>query len=72
MDLKITSKKDNPLLLRTEIKAEVNFPNQTTPRKEDIKKKIASLEKADEKLVVIKNIRASFGLGKVDVFAYIY
>ena len=72
MDLKIIKKQDNPLLSRTEIKAEINFFNEPTPKKEDVQKKISAMEKADEKLVVIKNIHTSFSSGKANVLAYVY
>jgi len=72
MNLKIINKTDNPSLSRKEVQAQVEFFNEPTPKKEDVKKKIASMEKADEKLVVIKGIGNSFGVGKGDVFAYIY
>ncbi|MBU0627559.1 MAG: hypothetical protein KKC75_00070 [Nanoarchaeota archaeon] len=72
MDLKIINKKDNPLLSRIEVNAEVNFVNSPTPKKEDVKKKIASVEKADEKLVVIKKVVNTYGIGKIQVLAYIY
>ena len=72
MDLKIIKKQDNPLLSRKEIEAEANFSNEATPKKEDIKKKIVAMEKAEEKLVVIKNIHTSFSSGKANVLAYIY
>jgi len=72
MDLKIIKKQDNPLLSRTEIEAEASFFNEPTPKKEDIKKKISSMEKADEKLVVVKNVYGNFGAGKASVLAYVY
>ena len=72
MDLKIIKKQDNPLLSRVEIDADADFFNEPTPKKEDIKKKIASMEKADEKLVVVKNIHDQFGSCKASVLVYIY
>lgn len=72
MELKIIKKQDNPLLSRTEIKAELNFFKEPIPKKEDVKKKLASIEKANENLVVVKTIYSSFGTGKADVVAYIY
>lgn len=72
MDLSIINKKDNPLLSRVELSAEVKFVNAPTPKKEDVKKKIASVEKADEKLVVIKKIGNTYGIGKINILAYIY
>ncbi len=72
MELKIIKKQDNPLLSRIEIKAELNFFKDPIPKKEDVKKKFASIEKANESLVVVKTIYSSFGTGKADVVAYIY
>jgi len=72
MDLKITNRKDNPSLSRIEVNAEVSFLKESTPKKEDIKKKIASLEKANENLLVINKISTYFGEPKVGVLAYIY
>jgi len=72
MELNIINKKDNALLSRVEINATVDFFNEGTPKKEDIKKKFVSIEKADEKVVVIKKISGSFGSGKADVLAYVY
>lgn len=72
MNLKILKKQDNPLLSRIEIEAEADFFNEPTPKKDDVKKKISAMEKADEKLVVVKNIYNNFGAGKASVLAYIY
>lgn len=72
MDLKIIKKHDNPLLSRLEIEAEAGFLNEPIPKKEHIKKKILAVEKADEKLIVIKKVVSSFGVGKAKVLAYIY
>ena len=72
MDLKIIKKQDNPLLCRVEVQAEASFFNEATPKKEDIKNKIVSMEKADAKLVVVKNIYGSFGSGKANVLVYVY
>lgn len=72
MDLKIIKKQDNPLLSRVKIELEANFFNESTPKKEDVKKKICAMEKADEKLIVVKNIYNDFGAGKSSVLAYVY
>ena len=72
MELKITKKQDNSLLSRMEITLEIDFVNEPTPKKEDIKKKIAASEKADEKLVVVKSMETSFSSGKADVIVHIY
>ncbi|HZX45070.1 MAG TPA: hypothetical protein VFF28_05300 [Candidatus Nanoarchaeia archaeon] len=72
MDLKITNKQENTLLSRTEITAEAAFFGFPTPSKQEIVKKIAGSEKADEKLIVIKKIENRFGNGKAKVSVYVY
>ncbi len=72
MELKIVKKEDNPLLARAEIEAEASFYNEATPKKEEIKKKISSMEKANEKLIVVKNIHSDFGVGEASILIYVY
>lgn len=72
MDLKIIKKQDNILLSRIEMELEAVFFNAATPKREDIKKSIATTQKIDEKLVVVKKIYGNFGAGKASVLVYIY
>jgi small subunit ribosomal protein S24e len=71
MDLKITEKKEEPLLSRVKLTGEIIF-EAATPSYEEVKKKITSSLNCDEKLIVIKNIYTKFGIKKADLFAYIY
>jgi ribosomal protein S24E len=71
MDLKITEKKEEPLLSRIKLIGEIGFEG-ATPSYEEVKKKIVSSLNCDEKLTVIKNIYTKFGIRKADFLAYIY
>ncbi|MCK4589975.1 MAG: hypothetical protein KAT77_06025 [Nanoarchaeota archaeon] len=71
MDLKILEKKDNPLLHRLEIEAELTADGPT-PSNKDVAKEISKQTKADEKLIVIKHIYSRFGTNQADVLAYVY
>ena len=71
MDLKITEKKEEPLLSRTRITAEISF-DAVTPSNKDVKAKIASALKANENIVVIKNIKVLFGKKEAKVIGYQY
>ena len=71
MDIKITEEKDNPLLSRKEIKADITF-NAVTPSNSELAKKIASLTKADESLVKVNRIKAAFGETTAKVEAVVY
>ncbi len=72
MNLEIINKKNNPLLSRTEVNAKASFFKEATPKKEEIKKQIALMEKVDEKLVVVKRINTFFGAAESSVLVYIY
>jgi ribosomal protein S24E len=69
--MKIIEKKENPLLSRTELLAEITF-EKATPSNEEIKKQIASELKTDENLVVVKNIDTHFGSMNATVIAFVY
>lgn len=71
MELKVTEEKEDILLSRKEINAQITFKG-ATPSKEDIKKQLSSVLKADEKLIVIKNVFTSFGSETAKVIAYQY
>jgi len=71
MELKITEKKEDVLLSRKEIIAQITFKG-ATPSKEEIKKQLVSALKADEKLIVTKNVFTSFGSETAKVIAYQY
>lgn len=71
MNIKILEQKQEPLLSRTEVKAELSFEG-ATPSNEELKKALATQLKADENLVVIKSIYTEFGIAKATATAYIY
>ena len=71
MQLKILDKKEEELLSRAVVKAHIIF-DKATPSNQEIKKQIASESKADEALVVVKNVYTEYGKSEADVNAYIY
>ncbi len=71
MELKIISKKEEPLLSRTRVEAELVF-EKATPSNEEIKNKMAQSLGKDEKLVAVKNVHTSYGLKKAKITSYIY
>ena len=71
MDLKIIEKKEEPLLSRTKVISEANF-DAATPSEKEVKSKIASSLKADENLIVVRNIYTDFGFKKAGITAYLY
>lgn len=71
MELKITEKKEEPLLSRIKLTGELSF-DAATPSYKEVKQKISSSLSCDEKLIVIRNIYTEFGLKKGDLLAYVY
>jgi ribosomal protein S24E len=70
MTLKILATKENPLLKRKEISA--TLVAMKSPSNEEIKEKIAQQSKADKELIVIKDIRGSFGSDNFSISAFVY
>ena len=71
MELKIISKKEEPLLSRTKVEAEVVF-EKATPSREEIKSKMATDLGKDGKLIVVKGIYTIRGLKKAKNISYVY
>lgn len=71
MEVKITKKKENPLLNRIECEADLSYQGKTIGYAETAKE-IAAHLKTDEKLVVIKHIYPKFGMQGAKVLFYAY
>lgn len=71
MDMKILQEKEAPLLSRREITAEISYIG-TTPKTGDVAALLAANMKADQKLLVVRNIYQDFGFQKAKVIAYHY
>ncbi len=62
MEIKIISKKDNPLLKRKEVQFQIEHgPNGKTPARLDIKRSIASELQVKDTLVFIKRMNTKTG-----------
>ena len=71
IQLSITSKKEEPLLARTMVKASLEF-EKSTPSYAEVTSLLAGNLKSDEKLIAIRHIYNSFGAKKAEVIAYLY
>lgn len=71
MQLQIIQKKEKPLLSRTEIIADLSF-DAATPKKDELKVKVAESLKSDANLVVVKKVETIFGEKKAKVLAFVY
>ena len=67
----ITSRKEEPLLSRTMLKAELEF-DSATPSNSEVTQLLAAHLKVDGKLIAIRHIYTHFGSRKADIIAYSY
>jgi len=71
MNIKLINETKSELLNRKELEFEATYES-ATPKKEEIKKLIASSIKAKEEQIVIKKIHQVFGIPKSNILAHIY
>lgn len=71
VQLSVTTRKEEPLLSRTMVKATLEFEN-ATPSYQEVTSLLASNLKSDEKLIAIRHVYNSFGAKKAEVTAYVY
>ncbi|OED29649.1 30S ribosomal protein S24e [Methanosphaera sp. WGK6] len=72
MEIKIIEKKENPLLNRTEIKFECEYPAEGTPNILDVKHKLVALEDSSNDLLVVDNMKPNYGVATAVGLAKIY
>ncbi len=71
MEMKILTKKQEPLLSRLSVNGEIEFDSKT-PSKDELRKAMVSQLKADEKMIVIKQIDTAFGARKATFHVLVY
>ncbi|RMF56026.1 hypothetical protein D6745_00520 [Candidatus Woesearchaeota archaeon] len=71
MNLSITSQKEQPLMNRVELTADLSYEG-ATPSRVDIKKALASQLNTDQELIIITKISTQYGFNKATVSANVY
>lgn len=71
MDINIIEKKENKLLERLEVRFELEYP-AATPRRLEVRSKLAAMINYDEPLVIIKKIHQETGMRKSTGLAHAY
>lgn len=71
MDIKITTKTENQLLKRTELKGTLSFTG-ATPAYPAIKQELAKTLKVGEEFIALKQVLTSFGKQEAVFTAYTY
>lgn len=68
METEVISKKENPLMRRTEVRFKLLHPKEGTPRRETVRDNIAKLMNVPKDRVVIERLTSEFG--KVETLGY--
>lgn len=72
MEIKIESKRNNPLLNRTEVHFTVKHEGEGTPNREIIRNELADKLNAKKENVIINTIRSGFGTQETTGYAKVY
>ena len=72
MDIEIESKRNNPLLNRTEIHFIVHHKDEGTPNREILRSKLAEKLNVKKENIIINHMRSSFGIQETRGYAKIY
>ena len=72
MEIEIVTKKNNPLLNRTEVRFNINHKNEKTPNRNIIRTELAEVLNANKENIIIDKIETTFGLQKCTGYAKIY
>ncbi len=71
LEIKISQKTEQPLLSRTELLGAISF-EAVTPSRLEVRKKLSEAIKADESLIMVTEIRTSFGEKSAKIRAHVY
>ncbi|MEM2977166.1 MAG: 30S ribosomal protein S24e [Thermoplasmata archaeon] len=72
MDVVVISRKENPLLERTEVRFRVVHPGEKTPERELVRERLAAMLNEKKELVIVDHMRSQFGKQESLGYAKIY
>jgi len=72
MELEIISKKDNPLLDRTELEVLAHHTGKPTPTRDEVREHVAAAMKAKKDVVLVDHMESTFGKGVTRGYVKVY
>lgn len=72
MELEIVSKRENHLLKRIEVNFKATHPNEATPKRDDLRQKLAQELSAKKELIIVDWERSDFGRTVTVGYAKVY
>ena len=72
MEINVNEKIENPLLNRTEIRFDCTYQGEATPKVLDVKNRLVATLNVEKNLLVVHNLKPSYGEGKAHGYAKLY
>jgi small subunit ribosomal protein S24e len=72
MEIEIESKRNNPLLNRTEVYFIVKHPGEGTPNREIIRSELADKLNVKKENIVVNTVKSGFGIQEISGYAKVY
>jgi len=72
MEVRIVDRKENRLLDREELYVIIDHKGEATPKREDLRKKIAAMVGKSEDLVIVYKILSMYGVQKSKAIVHVY
>jgi small subunit ribosomal protein S24e len=72
MEINVNEKIENSLLNRTEIHFDCTYQGEATPKVLDVKNRLVATLNVDKNLLVVHNLKPSYGEGKANGYAKLY
>ena len=72
MELEIVSKKDNPLLDRSELEVLAHHTGKPTPTRDEVREHVAAAMKAKKDVVMVDHMESTFGKGVTRGYVKVY
>lgn len=72
MEINIKRETENKLIGRSELDIKIVHPKEPTPKREDIRNKLAAQMNKDSNLIIIPEVKTSYGTGKSKCKVFIY
>ncbi len=72
MELEIVSRKDNPLLDRTELEVLAHHTGKPTPTRDEVREHVAAAMKAKKDVVLVDHMESTFGKGITRGYVKVY
>ena len=72
MELEIVSKKENPLLERTELEVLAHHTGSPTPTRDEMRQQVAAAMKSKKDVVLVDHMESSFGQGLTRGYVKVY